>query len=122
MLKKFATILFIVLSSQLFSQSTDQIVEFTNDLKQRTFNYFWEIVDTSTWQTPDRYPQKTFTSIAATGFGLTSYIVGVEYKYITREEAAQRVLKTLGWLINSKQGTDINNSTGYKGFYYHFLL
>lgn len=121
MLKRFAIIIIMGLSGQLLSQSTDHIVDFKNDLKHRTFNYFWELVDTSTWQIPDRYPRKTFTSITATGFGLTSYIIGVENKYITREEAAQRVFNTLRWLINSKQGTDINSSTGYKGFYYHFL-
>ena len=41
---------------------------FTNDLKHRTFKYFWDTVDTLTWQTPDRYPTKSFTSVAATGF------------------------------------------------------
>lgn len=94
---------------------------FTNDLKNRTFKYFWDTVDTLTWQTPDRYPTKNFTSVAATGFGLTTYIVGVNNNYITREEAAERVLKTLTWLKNSKQGSEVSCVTGYKGFYYHFL-
>ena len=103
------------------SELTNVDNAFTNDLKHRTFKYFWDTVDTATWQTPDRYPTKNFTSVAATGFGLTTYIVGVNNNYITREEAAERVLKTLTWLKNSKQGSETSGVTGYKGFYYHFL-
>ncbi len=95
--------------------------EFINDLKHRTFNYFWELVDKPTWQTPDRYPQKAFTSIAATGFGLASYITGIENNYITRKEGAVRVHNTLEWLWNSQQGPQAAGTSGYKGFYYHFL-
>jgi len=95
--------------------------EFLIDLKQRTFNFFWELADSTTYQIPDRYPSKTFVSIAATGFGLASYIVGVENQYISREQAAERVLKTLQWLSKSKQGEAAQDVTGYKGFYYHFL-
>lgn len=95
--------------------------EFLNDLKHRTFNFFWDIMDGNTWQIPDRYPTESFTSVAATGFGLTSYLVGIKNNYITREEGAKRVLETLKWLKNSKQGPDASEVTGYKGFYYHFL-
>jgi hypothetical protein len=95
--------------------------EFIDDLKNRTFNYFWELAGESNWQIPDRYPQKAFTSIAATGFGLASYIVGIENDYISREEGADRVYNTLNWLWHSKQGPESEGITGYKGFYYHFL-
>ncbi|MCF8304604.1 MAG: hypothetical protein K9I94_15120 [Bacteroidales bacterium] len=94
---------------------------FREELKQRTFNFFWEQMDEQTYQIPDRYPTKTFTSIAATGYGLTSYIVGIENGYISREEGSQRVLNTLRWLADSKQGPQKSGTTGYKGFYYHFL-
>lgn len=94
---------------------------FTSDLKQRTFNYFWELADTATGQTPDRYPTRNFTSIAATGFALPAYIIGIQNQYITREQAAQRTLHTLQWLWQSRQSADSAGSTGYQGFYYHFL-
>jgi hypothetical protein len=94
---------------------------FLADLKIRTFNYFWHVVDSTTWQSDDRYPAKHFTSIAATGFALPSYIIGVENGYITRDLAAERVLNTLKWLINSPQGAENNGDSGYHGFYYHFL-
>src|SRR5581483_819573 len=59
-------------------------------------------------------------SIAATGLALAAYPVGVERRFMTREEAAERTLTTLRFFWNSLQGT-ATDATGYKGFYYHFL-
>ncbi|MCX6266876.1 MAG: glycoside hydrolase family 3 C-terminal domain-containing protein, partial [Bacteroidetes bacterium] len=59
-------------------------------------------------------------SIASTGFGIPSFAIGAERKWITREQAAEITLKILTFFINSVQSTD-TNVTGYKGFYYHFL-
>ncbi|MCF8381264.1 MAG: hypothetical protein K9H49_16955 [Bacteroidales bacterium] len=94
---------------------------FLADLKRKTFNYFWEQVDIPSYGIPDRFPTKRFTSIAATGFGIPSYIIGIENNFISREDAATRVLKTLEWFWNSKQGDQNAEISGYKGFYYHFL-
>jgi len=98
-----------------------EMKSFTEDLKLRTFTYFWDVVDEPTWQTDDRHPTKNFTSIAATGFALPSYIIGVENGYISREAAAERTLNVLEWLWKSPQGPDTEGMTGYRGFYYHFL-
>lgn len=94
---------------------------FITDLKIRTFNYFWQVVDSATWQSDDRYPTKHFTSIAATGFALPAYIIGVENGYIRRSLAAKRVLNTLQWLKNAPQGYEKEGFSGHHGFYYHFL-
>ena len=91
------------------------------ELQKRTFNYFWELADSTNYQIPDRYPTLTFSSIAATGFGLSAYIVGAEKKYVTREAAADRTLKTLQVLWNLQQGTETSGVSGFKGFFYHFL-
>lgn len=96
-------------------------VQFKEELKQRTFNYFWDVVDTATWQTDDRFPTRTFTSIAATGFALPAYIVGIHNQYISREDGAERVHQTLKWLWEAPQGPEAEGTSGYKGFYYHFL-
>jgi predicted esterase len=92
-----------------------------DEMQRRTFLYFWELADTVHWQIPDRYPTLTFSSIAATGFGLSAYLVGVERDYITRGQAAERVLKTLESLKNLPQGPEAKGMSGYKGFFYHFL-
>jgi hypothetical protein len=107
--------------NQSTKQERKEQTEFLDDLKKRTFLFFWDRSDKVTFQTDDRYPTPRFTSIASTGFGLTSYIIGVENGYISREEAATRVLSTLDWLWTSKQGSAASGTTGYRGFYYHFL-
>ena len=70
---------------------------------------------------PDRWPTPSFSSIAAVGFGLTAYGVGAERGWVTREAAAQRVLTTLRFFLDSKQGDARSGVTGYRGFYYHFV-
>ncbi len=115
----------ILLITILFSCSQNQKISQLNytrdDLKKRTFDFFWELADTSNFQIPDRYPAKTFSSIAATGFGLGAYITGIENKYITREAAAGRVLNTLQTLWTLPQGPEPIDVSGHKGFFYHFL-
>jgi len=94
---------------------------FLDTLEQRTFAWFWERTDHKTGLSPDRWPTKSFSSVAAIGFALTAYPVGVERKYVTREQAAERTLNTLRFMYNAPQGPQATNVTGYKGFFYHFL-
>ena len=94
---------------------------FLDTLERRTFNWFWERTDPNNGLTPDRWPTKSFSSIAAVGFALTAYPVGVERGYVPRADAAQRTLNTLRFLYNAPQGPQATNVTGYKGFFYHFL-
>ena len=91
------------------------------ELQRRTFFYFWELADTAYWQIPDRWPTLTFSSIAATGFGLTAYIVGAERGFVSREAAAERTRNTLAALWNLPQGPEASGVSGYRGFFYHFL-
>jgi hypothetical protein len=91
-----------------------------DSIQQKTFLFFlnehhpaWGIVK-------DRAADWAPSSIAATGFGIPSLAIGVERKWITREQAAQITLKMLNFFMNSPQNTD-PIGVGYKGFYYHFL-
>ncbi len=56
-------------------------------LQERTFRYFWDNADPDTGLVPDRYPTSSFSSIAAVGFALTAYPIGVERQYVTRAAA-----------------------------------
>ncbi len=94
---------------------------FIDLLEQRTFQFFWDTADPGTGLIPDRHPTPSFASISAVGFGLTAYVIGAERGYVTRDQAAQRVLKTLRFLERAPQGPDPVNVSGYRGFYYHFL-
>lgn len=92
-----------------------------DDLTQRTFRFFWETTNPENGLVPDRYPSPSFSSIAATGFGLTAYPIGVERGFITRRQARERTLNTLRFLWNAPQGPQPEGMSGYKGFFYHFL-
>ncbi|MGA0560547.1 glucoamylase family protein [Larkinella sp. VNQ87] len=94
---------------------------FLDSLQRDTFHYFWDLGDNPHGLIPDRYPTPSFASIAATGFGLTAYIVGVERGYITRQQAAERTLRTLRFFHTAPQSTEAKGVTGHRGFFYHFL-
>jgi hypothetical protein len=94
---------------------------FLDTLEQRTFNFFWERTPPQTGLTPDRWPTLTFSSIAAVGFALTAYPIGVERGYVTRTQAADRTLATLRWFWQAPQGPATSGVSGYEGFFYHFL-
>ncbi|HEX7833780.1 MAG TPA: glucoamylase family protein [Thermoanaerobaculia bacterium] len=92
-----------------------------DDLQHRTFLFFWETTNPENGLVPDRWPTPSFSSIAAVGFGLTAYGIGAERGWVTREQAAQRVLTTLRFFRDSKQGEEAGGVTGSRGFYYHFV-
>lgn len=90
-------------------------------LEQRTFAFFWERTDPATGLTPDRWPTPSFSSIAAVGFALTAYPIGVERGYVGRAAAADRVLTTLRFFWTAPQGPEASGTLGHQGFFYHFL-
>lgn len=95
-----------------------------DDLEARSFRYFWELADPVNGLVPDRWPDgrlPNFSSIAAVGFGLTAYPIGVQRGYISRAEARDRVLATLRFFTRAPQGPEPAGKAGYKGFFYHFL-
>lgn len=93
------------------------------DLEHRTFNFFWDTAIPGSGLVPDHLPYRgePFSSIAAVGFALTGYGVGVERGYITRQQAIKRVLTTLRFFANAPQGPSEDDDAGYHGFFYHFL-
>ncbi|MBW3563335.1 MAG: Tat pathway signal protein [Acidobacteria bacterium] len=97
------------------------ITPFVNDLQKRSFGYFWDLTNEENGLTPDRWPRESFSSIAAVGFALPVYAVGVERGWISREQARERVLTTLEFFMNARMGPEARGNTGYQGFYYHFL-
>lgn len=102
-------------AATLPSVDIDEIIEFE---MKGSFDYFWEQANTD-MDSPgyglirDRYPgSEGIASIAAVGFGLTAYLVGIEKGYITREAGMERVNHTLDTLLALDR---------VEGFYYHFL-
>lgn len=94
---------------------------FLDDVQERTFRWFWDLAHPDTGLVPDRWPTESFSSIAATGFGLAAYPVGVERGWVSREAARDRVLATLRFLWQAPQGPQPAGVIGHQGFFYHFL-
>jgi hypothetical protein len=94
---------------------------FLDTLQARTFRFFWDQCEPGTGLAPDRYPTISFASAAATGFALTAYPIGAERGFVTRDQARQRVLRTLRFLWQAPQGAEPEGRAGYHGFFYHFL-
>jgi len=89
-------------------------------LQRDTFGYFKHETNLANGMVADNTRKGSHASIAAIGLGLAAYPIGVEQDFIAREEAADRVLRTLRFFWHSPQGKEAD-ATGYKGFYYHFL-
>jgi hypothetical protein len=89
-------------------------------LQAVTFNYFREEMSPANGLIPDSTRKGAPASIAAVGFALTVYPIGVERGYLPRAEAVQNTLKTLSFFHNGPEGEG-PDAIGRKGFYYHFL-
>ena len=89
-------------------------------LQRDMFEYFLKEANPANGLVVDKTQEGAPASIAAVGFALAAYPVGVERGMITRAQAVERTLATLRFFWNSPQGAE-QNATGYKGFYYHFL-
>jgi hypothetical protein len=89
-------------------------------LQRASFGYFLHEADAATGLVRDSTNVGSPASIAAVGLALTSYVVGSERGYMTREEAVARTLATLRFFRNSPQGPE-PDAAGHRGFYYHFL-
>jgi hypothetical protein len=83
-----------------------------------SFDYFWEQANNDVNSSGyglirDRYPgSEGIASVAAVGFGLTAYLIGIEKEYVTYEEVYARVNRTLDTLLAMPVE---------EGFYYHFV-
>ena len=94
-----------------------------DELEKRTFKFFRDSANTANGEIPDHWPQDQgdyFSSIAAVGFGLTAYGIGVERGWMKRNEAVKRTLATLRFFHDAPQ-SDALDASGNHGFFYHFL-
>lgn len=89
-------------------------------LQRAAFDYFLRYTNIENGLVADTSIKTSHCSIAAVGFALSSYPVAVERGWIERAAAAERVLTTLVFFAESRQGQE-RHATGYRGFYYHFL-
>lgn len=101
--------------------SSARPTDLIGDVQRRSFQFFWDRANPANGLMPDRWPSPSFSSIAATGFALTAYPIGIEHGWITRAQARERTLATLRFFWTAPQGPQATGVSGYKGFFYHFL-
>jgi hypothetical protein len=94
---------------------------FLDTVQARTFDFFWETTNADNGLTPDRWPDPPFSSVAAVGYALTAYPIGVERGYVSRQQARERTLTTLEFFWTAPQGGAASGVTGRWGFFYHFI-
>lgn len=91
-----------------------------DSIQHKTFLYFLNEIDKERGIIKDRAQEWAPASIAATGFGIPSFAIAAERNWISREQAVDETYKVLNFFSNSDQSESIK-TTGYQGFYYHFL-
>ena len=89
-------------------------------LRLTTLEYYVHETNPANGLIRDKTDPAAPCSIAAVGFGLATIPVLVERGVISREFAPEIALRPLRFFHNSPHGPE-PDSTGYKGFYYHFL-
>jgi hypothetical protein len=97
-------------------EGTDE--QLLDEIQRATFNFFWNEASFKTGQVKDRAlangkDSRMMSSIAATGFGLTSLCIGDQRGYGKSAEVLERVRRTLRFLAK-----DLPNE---HGFFFHFI-
>lgn len=99
-------------------RSDDDFLEY---LQATAFDYFWYEANPQNGMVRDRTQPWSAASIAAIGFGLSAVPIGIDHNWITRKEGAERVYRTFKTLWSTAQGQAESGTSGYKGWFYHFL-
>lgn len=90
--------------------------ELLDEVQRNTFRYFWDFahpVSGLAYERTDFYHARPDTAaVGGSGFGLMAILTGIERGFVTRDEAAERVLKIVRFLINAPS---------YHGAYAHWI-
>jgi hypothetical protein len=99
-------------------ETTDAILD---SLQYGAFRYAWDQANPANGLIRDRSQLGSPCSIAATGFGFSAICIAVDHGWVSRADAATRVLAGLQTFWNGPQGTAATGTIGYQGLFYHFL-
>jgi hypothetical protein len=92
--------------------------QFLDEIERAIFLYFWEQASATTGQVKDRAlaggnDNRTASSIAATGFGLTALCIADQRGYMDSASILTRVQVALSFLLNQMPNQN--------GFFYHYV-
>lgn len=103
--------------AELLSPTDEELLD---GLQCAAFGYFLQRVNPANGLVADTSRENAPASIAVVGFALSAYPVAVERGWMTRTDAISLSLAALRFFWGSDQSGS-PESTGRKGFYYHFL-
>jgi len=95
--------------------------DFLEYLQHLTFDYFWYETGPTNGLVRDRSEPTSPASMAATGFGLTALGIAIDHGWITRAAGRDRALTILQTLWSNPQGINTTGTSGYRGWFYHFV-
>lgn len=72
--------------------------ELLDMLQEANFRFFWDYAHPVSGLARERYGSGNTVTIGGSGFGVMAIVVGVERGFVTREDAAQRILKIVNFL------------------------
>ena len=116
------TVFFLMLAVLVAANARAQIstTALLDTIQHTAFNFFWNEANPANGLIKDRSASGFPCSIASVGFGLTAICIGVDHSWVSRSDAANRVLRTLKTFWQGPQGSG-NGYIGYYGLFYHFL-
>jgi len=82
-------------------------------VQQQTFKYFWNFGHPVSGMARERNTSGDLVTSGGTGFGIMAIIAAVNRNFITRSEAADRILRISNFLLN--------NCTTYHGAFAHWI-
>lgn len=81
-------------------------------VQQRTFDYFWKFAHPVSGLAPERTTTPEVVTVGGSGFGVMAILVGIERKFITREQGLERLLKIVNFMYKADH---------YHGVWPHWL-
>jgi hypothetical protein len=91
-----------------------------DNAQHRAFGYFEATTDPASGLVLDSTQPDSPCSITGVGMALTAYPIAVERGWLTRAQALGITLKTLRFFADADMSGS-PQSTGHRGFYFHFL-
>lgn len=83
-------------------------------VQKQTFRYFWDYAHPVSGLARERLGSGDIVTIGGSGFGLMAILVGIERKFVTRQQGFDRFRKISNFLISS-------NTDKFHGAYPHWL-
>jgi hypothetical protein len=95
--------------------------QFLNTVQYYAFKFFWQEANPNNGLVQDRMTNKSISSIASVGFGLSAICIAEKNGWISRTDAYNRVLTTMNSFYKNPKIKNDFVVEGENGFFYQFV-